>query len=166
MRRLPHLLIAVGLAASLFGSAQVQAQSRFGVGLQVLGTTVDNNVGPGLRARVSTPINRDVSLAVGSGVTGYILRGRDDAAFALDPQLSAIVSFSTARAENVYVLGGGGVYVPFGDTTTDSGPVFHLGIGRAWLLEESSLFFEFNPGLLVGKESTTLTLPIRVGVIF
>lgn len=165
MRRLPLLLLLLGLTTSLAGPAQAQNESRLGVGAQVLVSTAGNNVGPGFHVRASTPINQDVSVAVGSGLTGFIFRGRDDAAFALDPQVSAIVSFSMSGAESTYVLGGGGAYVPFGDTSTESGPTFHLGIGRAWLLRESSLFVEFNPGLLVGEESTTLVLPLRIGVI-
>lgn len=165
LQRLSCLLLLLGFTMSLTKATHAQNQSRFGVGAQLLGSTADDNVGPGIRFRVSTAINQDVSLAVGSGLTGYIFRGQDDASFALDPQVSAIVSFSTARTETMYVLGGGGVYVPFGDTSTESGPTFHLGVGRAWLLKESSVFFEFNPGFLVGKETTSLVLPLRVGVI-
>jgi hypothetical protein len=166
MRHLSCLLLLLGLTLSPSAAqAQDDRPSRFGLGLQMLSSTASGNVGPGLHFRASTPLNSDVSLALGSGLTGFIFRGRDDAAFALDPQLSAIVSFSTARAQNMYVLGGAGAYVPFGDTNTESGPTFNLGLGRAWLLEESSLFVEFNPGFLIGEESTTLVLPLRVGVI-
>lgn len=149
-------------------SPSVQAQdkdSRFGLGVHVLGSTANGNVGPGLHFRASTPLNADVSLALGSGLTGFIFGGRDDAAFAFDPQVSAIVSFSQTSTQTSYVLGGAGAYVPFGDTDTDSGPTFNLGLGRAWLLEQSSFFFEFSPGFLVGERSTTLVLPLRVGVI-
>lgn len=165
MRRLFCLLLLSGLVMSVAGIAHAQQQSRIGVGLQMLGSTAGDNVGPGFHFRGSTALNQDISLAVGSGVTGFIFRGRDDAAFALDPQVSAIVSFLNREEETTYVLGGGGAYVPFGDTSTNSGPTFHLGVGRAWLLRDSSLFFEFNPALLVGEETTTLVLPLRVGVI-
>jgi len=166
MRHLSWLLLVLGLTLSLAPAhAQDDRPSRFGLGVQMLGSTASGDVGPGLHFRASTPLNSDVSLALGSGLTGFIFRGRDDAAFALDPQVSAIVSFSTARAQNMYVLGGAGAYVPFGDTDTESGPTFNLGIGRAWLLEESSLFVEFNPGFLIGEQSTTLVLPFRIGVI-
>lgn len=168
MQRFSCLLLVLGLTFSLAGAAQAQEQpSRFGLSLQVLGSTASGDVGPGLHFRASTPLNSDVSLAVGSGLTGFIFRGRDDSAFALDPQVSGIVSFSTSTnpAQNSYVLGGVGAYVPFGDTNTESGPTFNLGAGRVWLLDESSVFAEFNLGFLVGEESTTLIFPIRVGVI-
>lgn len=166
MRHFSCLLLAVGLIASLALPAQAQNDdSRFGLGVHVLSSTASGNVGPGINFRASTPLNSDVSVALGSGFTGFIFQGRDDAAFALDPQVSAIVSFSTSNAESTYVLGGAGAYVPFGAVDTESGPTFNLGVGRAWLLQESSLFVEFNPGFLIGEQSTTLVLPIRVGVI-
>lgn len=166
MRRLSCLLFVFGLTLSLVVPAQAQNdQSRFGLGVHTLGSTASGNVGPGLHFRVSTALNPDVSLALGSGLTGFIFQGRDDAAYALDPQVSAIVSFSTANSESTYVLGGAGAYVPFGDTSAESGPTFNLGIGRAWLLEESSVYFEFSPGFLVGEKTTTLVVPIRLGVI-
>ena len=166
MRRLSFLLLAAGLMLSLAGPAEAQERdSRFGLGLQTLWSTASGDIGPGFHFRASTPLNPDVSLAVGSGFTGFIFRGRDDSAFALDPQVSTIVSFSTKANQTTYALGGIGAYVPFGDTNTESGPTFNLGLGRAWLLQESSLFVEFNPGFLIGEESTTLVLPVRVGII-
>jgi hypothetical protein len=166
MRRFSCLLLAVGLTFSL--ALPVHAQnndSRFGLGVHVLGSTASGSVGPGINFRASTPLNSDISVALGSGLTGFIFQGRDDAAFAFDPQVSAIVSFPTANAEATYVLGGAGAYVPFGDVDTESGPTFNLGIGRAWRLQESSLFFEFSPGFLIGEDSTTLVVPLKVGVI-
>ena len=96
MRHLSCLLLAFGLMFGLAAPVQAQEQqSRFGLGIQVLGSTASNNLGPGLHFRASTPLNPDVSLAIGSGLTGFIFQGRDDAAFALDPKVSAIASFST-----------------------------------------------------------------------
>lgn len=165
MRLLSLFLLVFGLALCCVSPLHAQQNSRLGVGLQILGSTKDNNVGPGVRFRASTPVNQDLSLAVGSGFTGYIFRGRDDAAFALDPQASAILTFSAQGPESTYALAGAGAYVPFGETSGDSGPTFHLGGGKVWLLNESTFFFEFNPAFLIGKETTTLVLPVRAGVI-
>ncbi|MFB6231891.1 MAG: hypothetical protein ABEL04_12130 [Salinibacter sp.] len=165
MRHVSWLLLLLGITMGLIGTAQAQNPSRIGIGVQMLGSTAGDNVGPGLRFRASTAVTQDVSLAVGSGITGFIFQGRDNAAFALDPQASVIVSLPATNNRTTYVFGGGGAYVPFGNTSTRSGPTFHLGIGQARLLRESSLFFEFNPGFLVGKETTTLVLPLRVGII-
>ncbi|MFB6273088.1 MAG: hypothetical protein ABEL51_09375 [Salinibacter sp.] len=166
MRHLSRLLLVLGLVLSIAGPAEAQKNSsRFGLSFHALGSTASGNVGPGFHVRVSTALNSDVSLAMGSGLTGFIFRGRDDAAFALDPKVSAIVSFSRTDSQTSYVLGGMGAYVPFGNTDTESGPTFNVGIGRAWLLEQSSFFFEFSPGFLVGEKTTTLVLPVRIGVI-
>lgn len=132
----------------------------------MMGTTVDNNVGPGFRFRTAVPINQDVSFGLGAGITGYIFQGRDDAAYAFDPEASLIVTIPGTGRERVYVLGGGGAYVPFGETTATSGPTVHAGLGKVWLLNESSFFLEFSPGLFVGQEETNVILPLRMGVIF
>jgi hypothetical protein len=164
--RLCAVLLSLGLLVSLVPEAEAQRSTRYGVGIQMLGTTVDNNLGPGLRFRVSAPLNQDISLGFGSAFTGFIFEGRDDASYAFDPQASLIVTLPGTGEETFYVLGGPGAYLPFGNTDATSGPTFHLGAGKVWLLNESSLFFEVNPGLYVGQETTSLLLPFRVGVIF
>jgi hypothetical protein len=156
------VLLVLGIA----GPAQAQQQPRFGVGLQMIGSTVDNNIGPGLRFRTSVPINRDISLGIGAGLNGYIFKGRDDAAYSFDPQGSLVVTLPGTGTQRIYVLGGGGAYVPFGETGAESGPTLHLGIGKVWLLNESSFFVEFDPALFVGEETTDVILPLRLGVIF
>lgn len=159
-------LAVFALALVAYAPAHAQDQPRFGVGLQMMGTTVDNNVGPGLRFRTSVPLNRDVSFGIGTGLTGYVFKGRDDASYAFDPQASLIVTIPGAGNERLYALGGGGAYVPFGETSADSGPTFHVGVGKVWLLNDSSFFFEFDPALFIGKEETNVILPLRIGVIF
>jgi len=166
MRFLAVALLPLGLLLGLELPAQAQQQPRFGVGLQLMGTTVDDNIGPGLRFRTSVPINQDISFGLGAGFTGYVLEGRDDAAYAFDPQASLIVTIPGSGRERLYVLGGAGAYVPFGQTTANSGPTFHVGVGKVWLLNESSFFFEFDPALFVGARKTHTVLPLRVGVIF
>lgn len=159
-------VFALGLGAAF--PAQAQQQPRFGVGVQIMGTTVDDHVGPGLRFRSSVPINRDISLGIGAGLTGYIFEGRDDAAYAFDPQASLVVTFPGAGTQRLYMLGGGGAYVPFGNVSSgvSGGPTIHLGIGKVWLLSESSFFLEFDPTLFVGEERTDVIIPLRLGVIF
>ena len=145
---------------------QAQQQPRFGVGLQLMGTTVDGNVGPGFRFRTTVPINQDISLGIGGGLTGYIFSGRDDAAYAFDPQASLVVTLPGSGPERFYVLGGVGAYVPFGNTDTSGGPTLHVGLGKVWLLNESSFFVEFDPAIYVGQEETDIIVPLRLGVIF
>jgi hypothetical protein len=159
-------LLALGLLAGAPIASQAQDRPRFGAGLQLMGSTVDNNVGPGVRFRTSVPINRDLSLGLGAALTGYVFEGRDDAAYAFDPQTSLIVTLPGSSQERTYVLGGAGAYVPFGNTDAASGPTIHLGVGKVWLLSESSFFAEVDPALFVGAEETHLIVPLRVGVIF
>lgn len=168
MKRFLFSVLLLALAVHVSSPAQAQQEPKFGIGVQALGSTADNSVGPGLRFRVSAPINQEVSLGVGTGLTGYIFEGRDDAAYAFDPQASVIVTLPGMGTESVYFMGGGGAYIPFGNTTSESesGPTFHFGVGKAWLLRDSSLFFEFDPALLVGEENTQVLIPVRVGVIF
>jgi len=166
MRHFSSILALALLLLCCSGESAFAQSSRFGGGLQLMGSTVSDNVGPGVRIRTSTPLNPDISLGIGAGLTGYIFEGRDDASYAFDPQASLIVTLPGAARERLYVLGGGGVYVPFGDITANSGPTIHAGVGKVWLLNESSFFFEFDPALFVGKEQTDVLLPLRIGVIF
>lgn len=148
-------------------TSAAQSQPRFGVGLQLLGSTAgEGNFGPGFRFRVSAPINRDLSFAIGSSFTGFIFEGQDDASYAFDPQASLIVTLPERGTESLYFMGGAGAFVPFGETDADAGPTFHFGIGKVWLLRDTSLFFEFDPALVVGEEQTDVLLPVRLGVIF
>lgn len=159
-------LLSLGLLAGPVERAYAQQNPRFGVGLQVMGTTVDGNIGPGLRFRSSVPLTQDVSFGLGAGLTGYIFRGRDDAAYAFDPQTSLIVTLPGTGTERLYVLGGGGAYVPFGQTAANSGPTVHLGVGKVWLMNESSFFLEFTPSVFIGQEAADIIIPFRLGVIF
>lgn len=159
-------LLTLGLLASPVENTYAQQDPRFGLGLQVMGTTVDNNIGPGLRFRSSVPLTQDVSFGLGAGFTGYIFSGRDDASYAFDPQTSLIVTLPGIGTERLYVLGGGGAYVPFGETSATSGPTVHLGVGKVWLMNESSFFVEFSPSIFIGQEEADLIIPFRLGVIF
>jgi hypothetical protein len=166
MRVLLSASIALAVLAGSVGTTQAQDRPRFGVGLQLTGSTVDNNIGPGLRFRTSVPINQDLSFGLDAGFTGYILEGRNEASYAFDPQASLIVTLPGPPQQRLYVLGGAGAYVPFGETTANSGPTIHAGVGKVWLLNESSFFFEFDPALFVGAEETHVIFPLRIGVIF
>lgn len=146
--------------------ARAQTQPRYGVSFQLLGSTADDNIGPGIRFRVSAPVNRDLSVAFGSSITGFIFEGQDEADFAIDPQASLIVNVPQTGDQGLYFFGGAGAYVPLGDSPAESGPTFHLGGGKVWLLQESSLFLEFNPTIIVAEEETEFLLPLRIGVIF
>lgn len=166
MRALSVIALTLGLALFAAPSAQAQTQPRYGVGLQLMGTTVDDNIGPGVRFRTSVPLTQDVSFGIGTGLTGYVFNGRENASYAFDPQGSLIVTLPGSGPQRAYVFGGGGAYVPFGETDAPSGPTIHAGLGKVWLLNQSSFFLEFDPALFIGKETTSVILPIRAGIIF
>ena len=172
-RRLRLLMLAVLLAAvwMLPPIDDAEAQSlrpRFGLGFNTTLTTAEGVLGLGVRGRVSAPVNADLSFAVDLGMTGFILSGREDATYVFDPQVSAIVTLDARQPRTPYLIGGIGAYVPFGDDANDDdgGPTIHGGFGWVQGLENTTLFYEINPALIIGKTAVDLVLPFRIGIIF
>ena len=97
---------------------------------------------------------------------GYVLEGRDEASYAVDPQASLVVSLPARGNRLTYVLGGVGAYVPFDHDDVESGPTLHLGLGRAHLLRDVSFYYEFDPAMLIGEEQLHFNFPLRLGLIF
>ncbi len=124
-------------------------------------------LGIGVRARAAYPINGDLSFAVGGGVTGFVLEGRDQATYILDPQVSVIVTMDSGGPRTPYFMGGIGAIIPANNRSrTEGGPTIHFGIGWVQGLRETTLFYEIDPMLLVGKEDVSFLVPFRIGVIF
>lgn len=169
MKRVALTLLACTILLGLNAPAQGQdLQPRFGLGFNTAISTEDG-VGVGVRLRGSAPVNRDLSFAIDLGLTGFIFEGRDEATYLVDPQISAIVSVPEDRSDRLtYFLGGFGAYLPFDEngTNRNAAPTLHFGIGRVHLLTETSIFYEVNPGLIIGEERVGLLLPIRAGIIF
>ncbi len=175
MPRLPARLAAFSLAllfAALMlaaGAPAAQAQesnTRFGLGVGATASTVDG-LGLGVRARVSAPLSRDLSLAADVGATGFILGGTEDAVTVLDPQVSAIINLPVRGDQLSYVMAGVGAHVPLANTErSESGPTLHAGYGRVYALQDNSIYWEVNPALLVGDDSVDLLVPVRLGIIF
>ena len=141
-------------------------ETRFGIGLNTV-LSVNNGFGLGFRGRVSSPVNSDFSLAIGMGFTGFVLRGRDDASFVFDPQLSGIINIPQQGEAQVYLLAGIGAFVPISAASSnESGPLIHFGIGRVEPLRESSFYDEINPAVVIGETKVEFVLPFRVGIIF
>ncbi|HYE96237.1 MAG TPA: hypothetical protein VD962_08510 [Rubricoccaceae bacterium] len=167
MRLLP--LFALAFALVVPARAQ-RVDPRFGVGLDFTlappgQDIVPEGLGVGFRARVAVPVNADLSFAGDVGAIGFVLRGQDDAAYALNPQLSAILTLPRARWAR-YLLGGFGGIVPLSDEDVNGAPTIHAGIGWALPLRDTSLYFEVDPSLVIGETETTVLLPFRTGVIF
>jgi hypothetical protein len=171
--RVPALETADRIMACLFAllflealfppTATAQSQNpRFGVGFSLVASTTDD-VGIGLRGRAALPLNANLSLAGDFGVTGFIFNGRSDAEYAVDPQLSFIVTLPGYNRAP-YVMAGVGAYVS--TSGSEGGPFFHFGLGRAQLIGEASIFYEIDPAIVIESDEVQFVFPIRFGLIF
>lgn len=167
--RIALLVALMGIFSSAPAQAQQELTPRFGLGFNTVISTQDG-LGMGLRFRGSAPVNQDLSFAIDLGATGFVLEGRDEATYLIDPQISAIVTlpYGTERGRLTYFMGGLGAYLPFNGNgaSNNAAPTMHMGLGRVQSLTETSFFYEVNPALVVGQSSVDLILPVRVGVIF
>ena len=164
-------LLVLLWAARPGGVARAQSDNltpRLGAGVQLLGSTEDG-VAPGMRMRVSAPLNADVSLAGGLGLSGFVLSGSENAMYLLEPQLSLVVNLPSVSSGDYlpYLLTGVGGHFPLADESrSESGLVLHVGYGRVQSLMDTSVFYEVNPGFLIADDHVEVLLPIRIGLIF
>ncbi len=167
-------LLALALLSCLCAapvSAQGGLNPRFGVGFDALlsvasGDVLDDGFGLGVRGRASFPVNADFSFAVGAGFAGFLLGGRDDATYLFNPQVSGVLTLPRSPRWARYLIGGFGGYFPLGDSSKDGGPAIHLGLGWAQPLNETSLYVEVDPSIVIGETRTAVVVAARVGVIF
>lgn len=174
MRRLLACLAALAATAAAPAAAQT-ALPRFGVAFQGM-AAIPDGLGIGGRLRAATALNPDISLALDLGATAFIIGGKQGADGAIEPQASAIINVGEGRfrdpvgtASNAYILAGLGGYFPVGraDSSSTSGLTLHGGVGFVQPLNASSLFYEFNPAIVVrGKNDLGILIPVRVGLIF
>ncbi|CAN5597233.1 hypothetical protein BH23BAC4_BH23BAC4_11190 [soil metagenome] len=173
--RLPVFLLAALLTALTIPTADAQRapiDPRFGVGFDLIGgfpgqNLVPSGLGVGVRGRVSIPFNADVSFAADAGLAGFVLGGRESATYLFNPQVSAIITLPRGRTAARYLLGGVGGYLPLGTSGAASGgPALHAGLGWAFPLQETSVYVEVNPALVIGGSESTVVLPVRAGIIF
>lgn len=173
-------VLLTALLLALLGSTAVDAQAqyrnnqsssgmpevRFGVGVSTIYSSVDG-IGLGLGARVSVPINTDLSIAGDLGFSGFVLDGRDEAVYVFQPMLSFILTLPQTQG-SPYLIAGIGGYYPYGDNqnTSEDGPLFSFGLGQVQRLTETTLFYEVVPGLLVGPDQVEFVVPLRIGLIF
>lgn len=169
MKHLTALALWIFLVATTWAAASTahaQLTPRFGLGFQGLLSTEDG-LGFGFQGRASAPINSDLSAAVDLGFSGFVLGGRSDATYIFHPQLSAIITLPYRSSRAPYLLAGLGAYVPLSnEELSANGPTIHFGLGWARLLNETTLFYEIDPALIIDEESIDLALPFRVGLIF
>lgn len=153
----------------LVTSHQVQGQvspPRFGIGFSALIST-DDILGFGMRGRVSAPVSRDLSFALDLGLAGFVLTGRTESSWVFMPQASGIVTLDAQNNRAPYIIGGVGGYIPITDANRNKGgPMLHGGMGWVRRLNETSIYYEINPGLVIERNEVELVIPLRVGVIF
>jgi len=159
------LLFAAALAIGTPDARAQLADARFGLGFNTL-LSADNGFGMGFRGRLSTPINADLSFALDAGLTGFILGGRDDATWIIDPQASLIVTLPGVEKAPYLLTGIGGYIDPSDSGDTLTGPTLHVGVGWVKPLRESVLFYEVAPALIIGADKVAGVIPFRIGVIF
>lgn len=164
--RVLSVLLLLMMFSGLAQQAEAQlANSRFGLGFNSL-LSAENGFGMGFKGRLSTPINADLSFAVDAGITGFILGGRDDATWIIDPQASLIVTLPGVEKAPYLLTGIGGYLDPSDSGDTLTGPTIHVGVGWVKPLRESVLFYELNPALIIGESKVSAAIPFRIGVIF
>lgn len=162
----PLATAAVALAISLSASAQTLTP-RYGIGMGTLLTTGDRLMALGFHARSAFPYNEDLSFAIDLGVSGFVLSGREGAAYYVDPLASAIVTLYPSNPRSPYVMAGFGGHVPVGSAreSGDGGPTVHAGVGWVVGLQATSLYIEIDPALLIAKDYVDLLLPVRLGIV-
>ncbi len=184
MRFTPSTLAFLGLLAAPVLAHPAQAQTRvadgpvlprFGVAFNGL-VVLPDGIGLGVRGRAAVPVNSDLSVALDLGVNAMdvLLGGREGASWIIDPQVSLVVNLPNARVGGqrfTYLLAGVGGYFPTGGTDADGndlkgGPTIHAGLGWVVPLNETSVFYEINPALVIADSRTSFAIPVRVGLIF
>ena len=179
MRILPRLLALAGLAATPVLAPTATAQSgaitpRFGVAFNGL-VVIPDGVGLGIRGRAAVPVNSDLSMALDLGVNamGVIFGGRNNADWVVDPTVSVVINLPNGQVGGrrfSYLLAGVGGYFPTGTNENNEdlkgGPTLHAGIGWVTPLNETSVFYEVNPALIIADSRTSVMLPVRIGLIF
>ena len=166
-RLVASLAIAAALLAiSLPATAQTKSP-RFGIGMGTLLTTGERLMALGFNMRSAFPYNADLSFAIDLGVSGFVLSGREGAAYYVNPMGSAIITLYPSNPRSPYVLAGFGGHVPVGNAreTGDGGPTVHAGVGWVVGLQATSLYIEIDPALLIAKDYVDLLLPIRLGIV-
>jgi len=162
-------LTLIALLFAGFGYSPVLGQQlpRFGLGLNTQ-VALPDGLGIGAHGRVSAPVNADLSIMLDLAGTGFIFQGRRNATYILTPQVGVVVNINQQRYRDpIYLLAGFGGYLPVNSPRSDQGgPTFHVGIGSVISLQETSLYYEVNPALIVGENRVGISLPIRMGIIF
>ena len=161
------LLVVCGTAAH--AQDEGTAPPRYGVGFDTSfpllgGDLLPGGLAIGIRGRGALPINADLSVAASLGVGAHLFADREPTRYVLNPQASLIVTLPGESRNLRYILGGFGGFLPI--SGGQGGLSVHGGVGIAVPLDQTSLFAEFDPSLIIGQDDTGFVLAARAGVIF
>ncbi|GAB5518791.1 MAG: hypothetical protein RhofKO_10420 [Rhodothermales bacterium] len=155
----------MGWTATAHAQTQV-TPLRYGFGFNLV-LSGQEGLGLGFVGRASYPMNADLSFAGELGFSGFVLDGRDGAAYALQPQAMAIITLPFVNDSAPYLITGvGGFIVTNPNNDSISGPTVHLGLGWVRPLVDTTLFYEINPAIVLGSDAVGVAIPFRVGFIF
>ncbi len=164
-------VLASALAADSAAAQRRGFTPRFGVGFEAVVVPDGNEIlqdglGVGLHGRVALPLKSDLSAGVGMGIDGFVLNGSAEASWLATPEATLILTLPRRGGDVRYILGGVAGYIPLTDEIEPGGPALVLGAGWAFPLRETSFYIELAPALVVGRSTSTVAIPLRVGVIF
>jgi hypothetical protein len=172
-----HLLVLSSLGVAALAASPAVAQRRpafaprFGVGFEAVVVPDGNGIlqsglGVGLHGRVALPLNADLSAGVGMGVDGFVLNGSAEATYLATPEATLILTLPRRGGGVRYLLGGVAGYLPLTEGIEPGGPALVAGAGWAFPLRETSFYVELAPALVIGRSTSTIAVPLRLGVIF
>lgn len=164
-----HRILGCILGLLLLGAGTLQAQALRGqISLQMAGSTIENSVGPGLHFDGKLPLVAGLSAVGGAGLSAFILEGRSDGTYSFTPEVGLNYVMPSRSKGATTIFGGGGYHVPFGTgaSISQGGPTIHLGTGRIRTLQESTLFVNLSPTLVIRRETTSYLIALRTGVVF
>lgn len=160
-------VVLIALAAE--GLHGQDLRPRFGLGVGLVANPTDDglsddDIGLAVKGRVSKPLNADASLAGSIGFYSFTFNGTETADYALNPELSLIVTLDGSSRYPYLLVGAGGLFPTDGDKNSRFG--VHAGYGLVWPLTSVSVFFEVTPTIAFQESSTTFIVPVAVGMIF
>lgn len=145
-----------------------EMETRFGFGAGMVLNPSNREVsgddlGYDFRFRVSQPMTRSLSFAIGVG--SFVFDNGQKTEFVVNPQVLLIATLPGNR-RFPYLMAGVGAVLP-AEQERQSQIEVHSGFGWAWPFGvRMSAFVETNPGLAIRDEGFAAIIPLRAGLIF
>lgn len=160
------LVVALVSLASDACSQDLSTRFGFGAGAVVNPSNPDvspDDLGIDLRARMSQPLTRALSFAIGVGV--FLFNDQNQSEVVLNPQVMLITTMEGVK-RFPYIVVGGGALLPNEDGR-EAQITLHAAYGWAWPFgSRTSFFVEVNPIVAFRSEGIAVMVPARGGLIF